>query len=150
MAFQRRSPRARWYSRASFQAASAASDPPDTKKALLRSPGASTGQLGGQLDRARVGERPVDGERQLAHLRRRRLAHLGPVPVADVHAEEPGQGVEVALAVRVLEVAAVAPHDHLELLRVGVAAHLREVEPEVVERGAGGRRTPSRGTISCD
>ena len=41
MAFQRRSPRARWYSRASFQAASVASDPPDTKKALFSSPGAS-------------------------------------------------------------------------------------------------------------
>ncbi len=94
--------------------------------------GGEIGQLRGQLDRPGVGEGPVDRERQLAHLRRGRLAHLGAVAVADVHAEEPGEGVEVALAVRVLEVAAVAPDDHLELLRVGIAAHLREVEPEVV------------------
>ena len=66
------------------------------------------GQLRGQLDRARVGEGPVDRERQLAHLRGGRLAHLGAVAVADVHAEQPGERVEVALAVRVLEVAAVA------------------------------------------
>ena len=41
IAFQRRSPRAVWYWRASFQAASTASEPPDTKNTRLRSPGAS-------------------------------------------------------------------------------------------------------------
>ncbi len=40
-AFQRRSPRAAWYWRASFQADSTASDPPETKKTRSRSPGAS-------------------------------------------------------------------------------------------------------------
>ena len=40
MAFQRRSPRAVWYWRASFQAASTASEPPETKKQRCRSPGA--------------------------------------------------------------------------------------------------------------
>ena len=40
-AFQRRSPRAWWYWRASFQADSTASEPPETKKTRFRSPGAS-------------------------------------------------------------------------------------------------------------
>ena len=39
--FHRRSPRAAWYCRASFHALSTASDPPETKKTRLRSPGAS-------------------------------------------------------------------------------------------------------------
>ena len=51
-AFQRRSPRAAWYARASFQAASTASEPPETKKTRFRSPGASAGELGRELDRA--------------------------------------------------------------------------------------------------
>ncbi len=38
-AFQRRSPRAMWYCRASFHADSTASDPPETKKTRFRSPG---------------------------------------------------------------------------------------------------------------
>jgi hypothetical protein len=42
IAFQRRSPRAAWYWRASFHADSTASEPPDTKKTRLRSPGASS------------------------------------------------------------------------------------------------------------
>jgi hypothetical protein len=40
IAFQRRSPRAAWYWRASFQADSIASEPPETKNALVSSPGA--------------------------------------------------------------------------------------------------------------
>ena len=40
-AFQRRSPRAWWYWRASFQADSTASEPPETKNTRLRSPGVS-------------------------------------------------------------------------------------------------------------
>ena len=40
-AFQRRSPRTEWYWRASFQADSTASEPPETKKTRFRSPGAS-------------------------------------------------------------------------------------------------------------
>ena len=41
IAFQRRSPRAAWYWRASFQADSTASEPPEQKKTRFRSPGAS-------------------------------------------------------------------------------------------------------------
>ena len=41
-AFQRRSPRAAWYCRASFQADSTASEPPETKNALLMCGGASS------------------------------------------------------------------------------------------------------------
>ena len=41
IAFQRRSPRAAWYWRASFHADSTASEPPETKKTRFRSPGAS-------------------------------------------------------------------------------------------------------------
>ena len=40
IAFQRRSPRAWWYWRASFHADSTASEPPETKKTRFRSPGA--------------------------------------------------------------------------------------------------------------
>ena len=41
IAFQRRSPRAAWYWRASFQADSTASEPPEQKKTRFRSPGVS-------------------------------------------------------------------------------------------------------------
>src|SRR5205823_10839416 len=100
----------------------------------------------------RVRVRPVRVERQLAHLRRGRLAHLVAVRVADLHGEQPGERVEVALAVRVLEVAALPPDDDRHV-RVGVAAHTREVQPEVVTgcllqlggreaRGGGGHVPP--------
>ena len=81
-----------------------------------------------------MGERPVDRERQLAHLRRRRLAHLLAEAVADVHAEEAGERVEIAPAGGVLDVAAVTPDDDLKLLARAIPPHLREMEPEVVER----------------
>jgi len=84
-----------------------------------------------------VGVRPVDRERQLAHLSRGRLAHLLAESVADVHAEEAGERVEVAPAGGVLEVAAVAAHDDLQRLAVAIAPHLREMEPEMVERAHG-------------
>jgi hypothetical protein len=80
-----------------------------------------------------VGERPVDCERQLAHLRRRRLAHLLAEAVADVHAEETRKRVEVAPPGRILEIAAVAADDHLDFLVRVVPPHLREVQPEMVE-----------------
>ena len=65
--------------------------------------GRQFGDLRGELDRARMGVAPVRVE-QLAHLRRRGLAHLLPEAVADVDGEEAGERIEVALAVRVLEV----------------------------------------------
>ena len=52
-----------------------------------------------ELDRARMRVRPVRVEGQLAHLLERRLPHLLAVGVADLHREEPGERVEVALAV---------------------------------------------------
>jgi hypothetical protein len=100
-------------------------------------------KLGGQLDRARVGERPVDRERQLAHLRRRGLTHLGAEAVAGVAAEEAGESIEVALAVRVLEVATLAADDHLQPSRVEVA-HRGEVEPQVTK---GVVREPVRSAV---
>ena len=87
-----------------------------------------------ELDRARVRVRPVGVEGQLAHLLERGLAHLLAEAVADVHREEAGERVEVALAVRVLEVAAVAADDDRHLA-VPEPAHAREVEPEVVAGG---------------
>jgi hypothetical protein len=58
-----------------------------------------------------------------AHLRRGGLAHLLAEAVADVHAEEAGERIQVAPPRDVLEIAAVAANDHLQLARVGVAAH---------------------------
>ena len=95
----------------------------------------------GELDRTRVRVRPVRVEGQLPHLLERRLADLLAEAVADVDGEEPRERVEVPLAVDVLEVAAVAADDDRRSL---AAAHVREVEPEVVVREApevvGGRR----------
>ena len=111
------------------------------------------GQLARELDRARVRVRPVRVEGQLAHLLERRLADLLAEAVADVDREEAGERVQVALPVRVLEVAAVAADDDRHLVR-GVAAHAGEVHPQVVAGGllqvGGGvvvlmRRFPSGG-----
>ena len=93
-----------------------------------------------ELDRARVRVRPVRVEGQLPHLLKGRLTDLLAVAVAEVDGEQSRQRVEVALAVDVLEVAAVAAHDDRRL----VAVHGREVEPEMVVRQTaelfGGRR----------
>ena len=89
-------------------------------------------ELRGELDRARVRVRPVRVERQLAHLLERRLADLLAEAVAEVDREEAGERVEVAVALAVLEIAAVAAHDDRRL----VTAHPREVEPEMVARRA--------------
>lgn len=69
-------------------------------------------------------------EGQLAHLSRRGLGDLLAVRVADLNREEAGESVQVAVARVVFEVAAAPAHDDRRL----VAAHLREVEPEVVAR----------------
>lgn len=53
--------------------------------------------------------------------------------VADLHREQPGEPVEVALAGVVPEVGALAAHDHREVLGLAVP---REVQPEMV--GCGG------------
>ena len=76
---------------------------------------------------------PVRVERQLAHLLERGLPDLLAESVSDVHREETGEPVEVALAVRVLEVATVAADDHRDVAG-RVAAHAREVHPEMLLR----------------
>ena len=91
------------------------------------------GEPGGELGRGRVRERPVRVVRQLAHLLERGLAELLAVRVADLHGEQPAEHVEVALAVRVEEVRALAALDDRDLL-VAVAAHRGEVQPEVILR----------------
>ena len=48
-----------------------------------------------------------------------------------LHGEEPRERVEVALALVVPEVAALAAHDHGRVVLV----HPREVQPQVVARG---------------
>ncbi len=96
-------------------------------------PGGERGDLGRELDRARVRVRPVGVEGQLPHLLERRLPDLLAEAVADVDGVETGERVEVPLAVRVLEVAAVAAHDHRHVV-VAVAPHPREVHPEVILR----------------
>src|SRR3954467_184222 len=64
-----------------------------------------------ELDRARMRIRPVRVEGELAHLLERRLPHLFAVRVADLDGEETRERVEVAVALRILEMAAVAAHD---------------------------------------
>src|SRR5207244_4093932 len=88
-----------------------------------------------QFDRARMCVGPVCVERQLTHLRCCGVPHLLAVAVADVDREKAGKGVQVALAFRVLEVAAVATDDDRHIA-VPVTAHPREVEPEMVARSA--------------
>ncbi len=108
----------------------AARDEEDTVQVTRR----ERGDLGRELDRARMGVVPVRVEGQLAELRGRCLPHLLAEAVADVDREEPRKRVEVALAVHVLEVAAVAPHDDRHFL-LRKARHAGEVQPQVVARG---------------
>ena len=84
----------------------------------------------GQLDRARVGVAPVGVEAELLRLRAAAAPELR-AAVADVHAVQRRQAVEVALAVLVVDVAALAPDDHRHLVALGVGAHAREVHPQV-------------------
>ena len=83
----------------------------------------------GELDRARVGVAPVRIEAELLRLPSRGLPELG-AAVADVHAVQRREPVEVALAVLVVHVAAVALHDHRHVA-VLVHPHPREVHPQV-------------------
>ena len=70
--------------------------------------------------------------------------------VAGVDAVQRRQPVEVARAVAVVDVAALAAHDHGDLV-VGEAAHPREVQPQVAPRAlaevAAGRRRQMRGAV---
>ena len=88
-----------WYWRTSLIADSTDSPPPEVKKTRFRSPGAS-GDPRGELDRARVRVGPGREEAELLGLVG---AGLGDVvaAVADVHAEQRAEAVQVALAVLV-------------------------------------------------
>src|SRR3954451_19714559 len=76
---------------------------------------------------------PERVEVEFFHLPGRRLAELG-AAVAGVDAEEAGEAVQVAVAVIVVDVAAVAANDDRDLPLVVVGAHPREVQPEVALR----------------
>jgi hypothetical protein len=87
------------------------------------------GDARGELDRARVSVAPVRVETELLSLLRGGLPELS-AAVADVHAVQRREPVQVALAVLVVHVAAIASHDHRDVA-VGVDAHPREVHPQV-------------------
>src|SRR6202012_747331 len=92
---------------------------------------------------------PVGVEAELLGLVGGGLAELG-AAVADVDAVERREPVEVALAVLVVDVAALAARDHGPLPAFGVGAHAREVHPEVAlgqllkTVGRAGERGPGR------
>src|SRR3954453_12028013 len=133
---------ARKYCRASFQADSTASEPPEGKNTRERSPGArgagraASSVAGGarrQLEGGRVRVRP---EREVAEgldLRACGLRQLR-APVADLHGEQSREAVEQPMAGRVPHVATLTARDHVDR-RVGVVrAEAREVHPEVTPR----------------
>jgi hypothetical protein len=86
----------------------------------------------GELDRARVRVAPDDVEVELLDLARGGLAELG-AAVTGVDAEERGEAVEIAVAVIVVDVGAVAAGDDRHLV-IGERAHAREVHPQVALR----------------
>ncbi len=73
------------------------------------------GDPGGELDRARVRVAPDGDEVELPHLSGHRVAELG-AAVAGVDAEERREAVEVAVAMNVPDVAAVAAYDDRDLV----------------------------------
>ena len=90
------------------------------------------GELGdpsGQLDRARVCVGPVRVEAELLGLVGAGLGDVG-AAVADVDAEQGRQAVEVALAVLVVDVAALTARDDRDV-RVLIGRHPGEVHPQM-------------------
>ena len=87
------------------------------------------GQALGQLDGAWVGVGPQGEVGQRAGLLGARLGELG-APVAQLRGEQPGQPVEVALAVLVPHVRALAAHHDRDLVGL-VGPHAAEVHPQV-------------------
>ena len=109
--------------------------------------GGERGDPRGELDRARVGVAPERVEVELFDLAGRGLAELG-AAVAGVDAEEGGEAVEVALAVLVVDVAALAADDDRDLVVGAVGAHPREVHPEMSL--ASSWRPVSTAPVDCD
>jgi hypothetical protein len=91
------------------------------------------GHLVGELDGAGVGVGPQRHEGQLLGLLRRRVGQLG-APVAELGDEQARQAVEVAPAVGVPDVGALALDDHRDVV-VAVDAVAGEVQPQVVLGG---------------
>ena len=80
----------------------------------------------------------------LLQLRDHRLDDLA-APVADIDAEEPGEAVDVLVAVRVPDVAPLPAYDDGRVRQtpaLGELAHLREVQPDIV-----GNRTAHLGSF---
>ena len=99
--------------------------------------GGVVGQPLGQRDGRLVGERP-DGEvGQLLALLAGGLGDLL-AAVADLHGEQAGEAVEVALAVLVVDVAAFAAGDHRHVV-AGERAEAGEVHPQMTLRVIGER-----------
>src|SRR4051794_32663047 len=78
-----------------------------------------------------MGVAPERVEVELFDLARRRLAVLA-AAVAGVAAEEAGEAVEIAVAVLVVDVAALGAGDDRDLVVGPVGTHPREVHPEVL------------------
>ena len=88
-----------------------------------------------EVDRRRVRGRPVGVERERGQLLRRRGRHLLAERVADLGAEQRREPVEVALAVGVEDVGALAALEHQQRLAPGPeGAVAREVHQQVAVR----------------
>src|SRR3954451_23018100 len=102
------------YCLASFQAVSTASPPPVVKKTRLRSPGAPAARRsassiarGWAYDQS---GKKASSRARAAGFRGGALCELRP-PVADLDGEQPGQPVEVPLALIVVNVRTLTPDD---------------------------------------
>jgi len=82
-----------------------------------------------QLDRRWMRIGPVGEEPELSGLVGAGLSDVGPT-VADVHAEQSRESIEVAVAVLVVDLATLAPHDDRDLV-IGVGRHPREMHPQM-------------------
>ena len=106
--------------------------------------GGERGDARGELERGRVDHVPGRAVAEAPHLRGRGVGELGP-PVARVDAEERGERVEVAVALAVPQLAALAADDH----RQALGAHRPEVRHQVrggVHPGNRSRRRNRGGT----
>ena len=119
-----------WYWRASLRADSTDSRAARGEEDAVEVARGERGDLRGELDRPRVGVGPGREEAELLGLVGAGLRDVG-AAVPDVHAEERAERVEVAVAVLVPDVAAVALDDHRDLGAAVVGAHPAEVQPEV-------------------
>ena len=129
-------PMARKYWRASFHAESTASAPPVVRNTRLRSPGARPASRSASSMAGGVGVGPQREVGEGLGLGRPPPRAISAPAVAGLHDEEPGEAVEVAVALGVPHVGALAPLDD-----GGPGAALTgqpgEVQPEVVGGGLG-------------